>query len=62
MSREPEPGAARGEWAVSIGRCFQALGSGDDSALEKLYDLAAGRLFGLALWRTGSIEDASDVV
>lgn len=32
------------------------------TALESLYDLAARRLFGLALWHTGSVEDASDVV
>jgi RNA polymerase sigma-70 factor (ECF subfamily) len=54
---------ARGEtsderWA----RLFADLSTGDPSALEALYDLAARRLFGLALWRTGSVEDAGDVV
>ena len=43
-------------------RLFEDLSGGDPSALEALYDLAARRLFGLALWRTGSVEDAGDVV
>jgi RNA polymerase sigma factor (sigma-70 family) len=41
---------------------FRALTDGQTRALGTLYDLAAARLFGLALWRTGSREDASDVV
>jgi RNA polymerase sigma-70 factor (ECF subfamily) len=32
------------------------------AALDRLYDLAARQLYGLALWRTGSEEDAADVV
>ena len=35
---------------------------GDLSALEGIYDIMAGELYGLALWRTGSPPDAEDVV
>ncbi len=38
------------------------LAAGRIEALARLYDVAAGRLFGLALWRTGSREDAEEVV
>lgn len=41
---------------------FLALARGRVSALETLYDEAAHTLYGLALWRTGSAEDAADVV
>ncbi len=41
---------------------FLELARGKARALEELYDAAAGRIFGLALWRTGSREDACDVV
>jgi RNA polymerase sigma-70 factor (ECF subfamily) len=41
---------------------FSDLAAGNASALEEIYEAAAGRIFGLALWRTGSKEDASDVV
>jgi RNA polymerase sigma-70 factor (ECF subfamily) len=41
---------------------FDDLAEGRASALDEIYDAAAGRLFGLALWRTGSREDACDVV
>jgi hypothetical protein len=41
---------------------FARLAAGDSSALEPMYGAAAGPVFGLALWRTGSVEDASDVV
>lgn len=54
--------AARTSWGVALAERFRALGSGDESALGGLYDLTARRLFGLALWRTGSVEDANDVV
>ena len=43
-------------------RVFAALADGDERALETLYRATAGRVFGLALWRTGSVEDACDVV
>jgi RNA polymerase sigma-70 factor (ECF subfamily) len=41
---------------------FADLAAGRLVALDELYDAAAPRLFGLALWRTGSMEDAADVV
>jgi RNA polymerase sigma-70 factor (ECF subfamily) len=41
---------------------FSDLAAGEPRALELLYDLAASRIFGLALWRTGSPEEAGDVV
>jgi RNA polymerase sigma-70 factor (ECF subfamily) len=41
---------------------FADLTAGRLSALDALYDAAATQLYGLALWRTGSEEDAADVV
>jgi len=41
---------------------FAALADGRLEALDELYDLAAGDVYRLALWRTGSPEDAEDVV
>ena len=41
---------------------FLALARGNMTALEDLYDAVAAKLYGLALWRTGSEEDAADVV
>ena len=41
---------------------FQELVDGRPAALEELYDAAAPKLYGLALWRTGSEEDAAEVV
>jgi len=41
---------------------FADLARGRLAALDALYDVAAPRLYGLALWRTGSEEDAADVV
>ena len=43
-------------------RAFEGIARGEESALAALYDLAARPIFGLALWRTGSVDDASDVV
>jgi len=41
---------------------FAQLARGRVQALERLYDIASRRLYGLALWHTGSPEDAGDVV
>lgn len=41
---------------------FARLAAGERDALGALYDLAAKRLYGLALWRTGSAADAEEVV
>ena len=43
-------------------RIFADLAEGRQSALDDLYDLASRQLYGLALWRTGSEDDAADVV
>lgn len=52
-------GTALGE---TLEEAFSALSAGAPDALEVLYDATADRIYGLALWRTGSAEDASDVV
>lgn len=41
---------------------FRSLAEGRVTALDELYDLAANDVYRLALWRTGSREDAEDVV
>jgi RNA polymerase sigma-70 factor (ECF subfamily) len=41
---------------------FRLLAAGDLQALEGLYDREADALFALALWLTGSREDAADAV
>lgn len=41
---------------------FVDLAAGRVAALDELYDAAAPKLYGLALWRTGSEDDAADVV
>lgn len=52
------PWADAGPWRA----LFRAIAAGEAEALARLYDLAADRLFGLALWRTGSRDDAAEVV
>lgn len=41
---------------------FAAIADGRLTALDELYELAATDVYRLALWRTGSREDAEDVV
>jgi RNA polymerase sigma-70 factor (ECF subfamily) len=48
--------------AEGLARSFAAVAGGDLDALGALFDACAGDLFGLALWRTGSREDAADAV
>ena len=48
--------------AVAWRELFAEVADGRIQALERLYDLASHRLYGLALWRTRSPEDAGDVV
>ena len=43
-------------------KLFLDLAGGKAGALDEIYDAAAGKIFGLALSRTGSREDACDVV
>ena len=56
-----EAGDGAGE-SAAWRRAFEGIARGEESALAALYDLAARPIFGLALWRTGSIDEASDVV
>jgi RNA polymerase sigma-70 factor (ECF subfamily) len=48
--------------AVRLAAAFVSLAAGDLEALAVVYDACADDLFGLALWRTGSREDAADAV
>lgn len=41
---------------------FADLANGHATAVGALYDACSRQVFGLALWRTQSVEDASDVV
>ncbi len=50
--------SSAGEWK----RLFEDLSEGESTALERLYDAGSRPVFGIALWRTGSVEDARDVV
>jgi RNA polymerase sigma-70 factor (ECF subfamily) len=55
----PRPSSARvDDWR----QIFVELAAGRLSALDELYDAASAKLYDLALWRTGSVEDAADVV
>ncbi len=59
------PAAAQaGAWqdAARWVALFGELAAGRLEGLGQLYDMASRRLFGLALWRTGSRELAADVV
>lgn len=58
--RAHEDLAARDDDAVAV--AFGRLAGGDLEALAVLYDLMAARLYGFALWRTDSREDAAEVV
>ena len=54
--------SAEGVMRDRLAALFRELAMGNLSALEGIYDIAAGELYGLALWRTGSPADAEDVV
>jgi RNA polymerase sigma-70 factor (ECF subfamily) len=54
----PAAGVSEEHW----NRLFKDLACGRRGALGELYDAAASTMYGLALWRTGSAEDAADVV
>ena len=41
---------------------FDGVAAGRPEALAQLYDCASKRMFGLALWRSGSTEDAAEIV
>jgi RNA polymerase sigma-70 factor (ECF subfamily) len=44
------------------GEIFASIARDEAKGLHRLYDRAAHQLYGLALWRTGSPEDAADIV
>ena len=46
----------------SLRSLFERLSQGDLQSLEPLYGELAPKIYGLALWRTGSPADAADVV
>lgn len=48
----------RKEWL----ELFSSIATGDEAALDRIFELSARTLYGLALWRTASVEDARDVV
>jgi RNA polymerase sigma-70 factor (ECF subfamily) len=62
----PQPESRESEWDSTAGeewrRLFGGVADGRAADLERLYELAADRLYGLALWHTRSHEDAGDVV
>ena len=65
---EVATGAERTAWdpmavdSAELVRVFAAVAGGDLDALAAVYDACAGDLFALALWRTGSRDDAADAV
>lgn len=60
---ESETAAAGFDMPVAEWRAlFDRLADGHADALEQLYDVGAGRLYGFAVWACGSAEDASDIV
>ncbi len=59
---EDEGTSAMVSVAEQLHAAFCALQEGETTALETVYALEAAELFGLALWRTGSRDDAADVV
>jgi len=46
------------EWLV----LFAEIADGNEKALDRLFEVSARKVYGLALWRTASVEDARDVV
>lgn len=49
-------------WGEALRSPFAALARGDVNALDAVWEIAGRRLYALALWRTGSPEDARDAV
>jgi RNA polymerase sigma-70 factor (ECF subfamily) len=48
--------------SAELAEAFAAVAAGDLEALAAVFDACADDLFGLALWHTGSREDAADAV
>ncbi len=57
----PETGGAD-SIEIRLGRALAALARGEDGSLEAVWELMAAKLYALALWRSGSREDAADAV
>jgi RNA polymerase sigma-70 factor (ECF subfamily) len=49
-------------WGEALRRPFEELAAGNVEALETVWEVAGGRLYAIALWRTGNQADARDVV
>ena len=49
-------------WGEALRAPFEELAAGNVDALETIWEVAGGRLYAIALWRTGSEADARDVV
>jgi RNA polymerase sigma-70 factor, ECF subfamily len=65
VSRPPQPAESALSFDMPRERwreLFADLADGRMTALEQLYRVTARRLYGFALWVTGSPEDAADVV
>jgi RNA polymerase sigma-70 factor, ECF subfamily len=59
----PLPSAGREvSWGDSLRTPFDELAAGDVDALDAIWEMAGGRLYAIALWRTGNEADARDVV
>ena len=56
------PKSAPRDQAQRLGSLFVQLGPGTLDALDEIWDLCATDLYGLALWRTGSPQDAEDAL
>jgi RNA polymerase sigma-70 factor (ECF subfamily) len=55
-------GAVAPRAEADLDAVFAALATGSDDGLARLYACCGAEIFGLALWRTGSRDDAADVV
>jgi len=56
------PGAVPAAAARRLSSLFDELAAGRTEALEGVWEICSDRLYGLALWRTGSAADAADAV
>ena len=59
--RFPAESVPMGE-ETRLAACLSRLAAGDLTALDPIYDAYATQIYGLALWRTASPDDAADVL
>ncbi len=59
---DPYPTTPTDEPNPGLDDLLPALGRGDESALDEIYDLMSDAMYGLALWRSGSAQEAADAV